>query len=132
MCMYLRRSYCNKILKIINLLILIFDSIYVRVCGDFWGSYLTIFTIFLHSVVKLFLCLTGDKFIAHQNAFTCEEKGVGWGEFPRIFIIFQFKYEWREYSNSARYRYCIGNWPIKMKKYFIGTPYFKYLHHLAE
>lgn len=56
---------------------LIFDSIYVRVCGDFWGSYLTIFTIFLHSVVKLFLCLTGDKFIAHQNAFTCEEKGVG-------------------------------------------------------
>lgn len=54
--------------KIINLLILIFDSIYVRVCGDFWGSYLNIFTIF---------CLTGDKFIAHQNSLTCEEKGVG-------------------------------------------------------
>lgn len=54
---------------------MIFDSIYVRVCGDFWASKLTIFTIFLQSVVKLFLCLTGDKFIAHQNAFTCEEKG---------------------------------------------------------
>lgn len=60
-----------------KLSILIFDSVYVRVGRDFWSSYSTIFTIFLHSVVKLFLCLTGDKFIAHQNAFTCEEKGVG-------------------------------------------------------
>lgn len=57
------------------MLILIFDLIYVRVCGDFWGSYLIIFIIFLYLVVKLFLCLIGDKFIVIKMYLNVRRRG---------------------------------------------------------